>query len=507
MGKQQHSGDRLFQRPTEWAQDGAGYKARQKNPFAKLPLGSCFLSLQPFTTPVATRDGQVFEVSHIIAYIKKFKVNPVTGGHLEVKELVPLQFHYNEEGKLWCPVIFKEFSAASHVVANMVTGHVYSMEAVENLNRKQKSFRDLITNDPFKWSDIVNLQNPDDMEGRLIDKFHFMQAGQQDYVVQNITHKESEASKEAKKKTLRSNAAIERVFEAIGEKNEAKAEEKRKGEEAKAKDDAEKASQPQAEVDVLRQRKMNERFTSGDVAESFTSTATPLRTQNELRLMTDEEDLAEIYASVKKKKAKGYCRIITNHGALNIELHTDIVPRTTDNFMRLCEKNYYNDIPFHRLIQNFMIQGGDPTGTGRGGDSAYEGGRSFADEFDSRLSHQGPGIVSMANNGKNTNKSQFFVTLKSCAHLDNKHSIFGRVVGGLQILQVWNEWGTDEKDKPTKEIKLLRTEVFKNPFKEAMVEAAKPKVEKVIDPAATWFSNRSDPMESHRASNIHEHSR
>merc|ERR1711948_155489 len=71
-------------------------------------------------------------------------------------------------------------------------------------------------------------------------------------------------------------------------------------------------------------------------------------------------------------------------------------------------------------------------------------------------------------------------------------------MGGLQILQVWNEWGTDEKDKPTKEIKLLRTEVFKNPFTEAMVEAAKPKVEKVIDPAATWFSNRQDPMEQHK---------
>merc|ERR1712203_878932 len=104
------------------------------------------------------------------------------------------------------------------------------------------------------------------------------------------------------------------------------------------------------------------------------------------------------------------------------------------------------------------IQGGDPTGTGRGGESAFEGGRAFKDEFDSRLSHQGPGVVSMANNGKNTNKSQFFVSLKSCQHLDLKHSVFGRVVGGLQMLNIFNDWERDERDKPVKEIKLLRTE-------------------------------------------------
>lgn len=235
------------------------------------------------------------------------------------------------------------------------------------------------------------------------------------------------------------------------------------------------------------------------MAESFTSTSNPLRTQNPLRLLTDEEELQDIYEAVRKNKSKGYVRVVTSVGNLNLELHTDMVPRTTDNFLRLCEKDYYDNTIFHRLIQNFMLQGGDPTGTGKGGASAYEKGAAFRDEFDSRLTHQGGGVVSMANNGKNTNKSQFFLTLKSCQHLDNKHSVFGRVVGGVDLLKVFNDWETDEKDRPKKEIKLLRTEIFKNPFKEAIAEAAKPKKEeKVVDPVATWFSNRRDPMEEHK---------
>lgn len=245
-------------------------------------------------------------------------------------------------------------------------------------------------------------------------------------------------------------------------------------------------------------KKTNERYTSGEVAESFTSTSTPLRYLNDLRMQTDEESLQDIYDIVRKTKKKGYVRIVTSEGMLNLELHTDIVPRTTDNFLRLCESDYYDGTVFHRLIKNFMIQGGDPTGTGRGGASAFEGGKAFKDEFDSRLVHQGPGVVSMANSGKNTNKSQFFVSLKSCQHLDLKHSVFGRVVGGLPLLEAFNKKETDEKDKPIKEIKLIRTEVFKNPFMEALVEAAKPKEEKVVDPVATWFSNRRDPMEEHK---------
>mmetsp|Transcript_9244 Transcript_9244/g.26557 ORF Transcript_9244/g.26557 Transcript_9244/m.26557 type:complete len:562 (-) Transcript_9244:102-1787(-) len=506
MGKNQHSKDGLHLRPTEWAQDGRGFKARRFSPYQKLPLHCCALSLEPFESPVGTRDGDVFEVTNIIRYIKRFGVSPVTGGRLDVSELIPLHFHKNTEGQFHCPITFKVFSNHSHVVMNAVSGHIYSYDAVDQLNRKTKNWKDLITGQSFKWADIVVIQDPDKSEAREVQKFYFMQKGQQEEVIAEITHRESKVSQEAKKDTIRKNAALDRIYEEKAKIAEQKAlEDAAKQPDPDSAEGMAKAAKDRAEaLDQQVVRKQHERYSSGAMAESFTSTTRSLTTSNELRLQTEEEALLDLYDAVRKKKAKGYVRIITSEGMLNLELHTDIAPRTCDNFLRLCERDYFDDTIFHRLIQNFMLQGGDPTGTGRGGQSGFEGGRPFRDEFDSRLSHQGPGIVSMANNGKNTNKSQFFITLKSCQHLDLKHSVFGRVVGGLKLLEVFNTWDTDDKEKPVKPIKILRTEVFKNPFKEAIAEAAAPKVEKVVDPVATWFSNRRDPMEEHKNRNSSE---
>mmetsp|Transcript_22623 Transcript_22623/g.59786 ORF Transcript_22623/g.59786 Transcript_22623/m.59786 type:complete len:555 (-) Transcript_22623:23-1687(-) len=499
MGKNQHSKDGLHLRPTEWSQDGRGFKAQMRSPFAKLPLNCCGLSLQPFDQPVGTKDGAIFDVAHIVPYIKRYGVNPVTGGKLEVSELVPMHFHTNSDGKIQCPVTFKVLGGHSHVCANMATGQVYSYDAVNELNRKTKNWTDLITGAKFKWSDIVILQDPDECEIREVAKFYYIQAGQQDEVTTTITHKETEEMKAANKERVRPNAALERIKEAKALNAEEKAqkqdEEDNLHPEAAA---ARRAVTLQPEPVRDPKRGTNERFSDGQVAASFTSTAKPLRTQNQLRMLTDEEELQEIYASVRKNKKKAYVRMMTSAGMINLELHCDLVPRTCDSFLRHCENGYYDNTIFHRLIKNFMLQGGDPTGTGRGGKSAFEEGLAFKDEFDSRLTHQGAGVLSMANSGKNTNKSQFFMTLKSCQHLDLKHSIFGRVVGGLSLLTSLNNAETDAKDKPVNEVKVLRTEVFKNPFKEAIEEAAKEKVETVVDPVATWFSNRRDPMEEHK---------
>lgn len=170
-------------------------------------------------------------------------------------------------------------------------------------------------------------------------------------------------------------------------------------------------------------------------------------------------------------KTKGYVRLHTSLGDLNLELHCDICPRTCENFMALAESGYYSNTVFHRSIKNFMAQGGDPTGTGRGGESVW--GAKFKDELDSRLLHSGRGILSMANSGKDSNGSQFFLLYKSAHHLDYKHTVFGRVVGGFDVLTAMEKVPTDGDDRPTTPIKITGATVFVNPYRELLEEQAK----------------------------------
>ena len=121
--------------------------------------------------------------------------------------------------------------------------------------------------------------------------------------------------------------------------------------------------------------------------------------------------------------------IETNKGTIRVELTPDETPLTVANFVNLAERGYYDGVKFHRVVPNFVIQGGDPTGTGRGGP-----GYRFEDEIVASLRHDGPGILSMANAGPGTNGSQFFITHGPTPHLDGKHTVFGRVVEGQDIV-------------------------------------------------------------------------
>ncbi|PSQ45547.1 peptidylprolyl isomerase [Halobacteriales archaeon SW_6_65_15] len=170
----------------------------------------------------------------------------------------------------------------------------------------------------------------------------------------------------------------------------------------------------------------------------------------------------------------------TNHGDIEVRLFDERAPRTVENFVNLAEHDpaaddepapdtttwedpetgevrgdaLYNDVLFHRVIDDFMIQGGDPTGTGRGG-PGYE----FEDEFHDELRHDGPGKLSMANSGPDTNGSQFFITLDAQPHLDDRHAVFGEVTDGMDVVEEIGSVPTDGNDQPREDVVLESVDV------------------------------------------------
>ncbi|TFY60950.1 hypothetical protein EVG20_g7238 [Dentipellis fragilis] len=167
----------------------------------------------------------------------------------------------------------------------------------------------------------------------------------------------------------------------------------------------------------------------------------------------------------------------TSLGDIQLELYWEHAPRTCQNFAELAKRGYYNGVVFHRIVADFMVQGGDPTGTGRGGTSIY--GQKFEDEIHPELRFTGAGILAMANSGPNTNGgvfclyfsvripsngsrtpgSQFFMTLAPTPFLDNKHTIFGRVSSGMRVLQRLGAVAVDNQDRPREDVKIHKARV------------------------------------------------
>jgi len=148
-------------------------------------------------------------------------------------------------------------------------------------------------------------------------------------------------------------------------------------------------------------------------------------------------------------------KIETNKGDIYVDLYAEEAPKTVENFLTLANKGFYDGIVFHRVIPNFMIQTGDPTGTGTGGP-----GYSFDDEFSPKLRHSKAGILSMANSGPNSNGSQFFITDAPTPHLDNRHSVFGQVTEGMAVVKEIANAPTDGRDKPLDTIKMTKVTVL-----------------------------------------------
>ena len=147
----------------------------------------------------------------------------------------------------------------------------------------------------------------------------------------------------------------------------------------------------------------------------------------------------------------------TSFGEIHIKLFNELTPKTCENFIKLSQKNYYDNLIFHRVIKNFMIQTGDPLGNGTGGESIF--GKYFDDEFNDQLKHE-EFVVSMANCGKNTNGSQFFITTVKCPWLDGKHTIFGKVIKGFDVVKKIENVQVDRNDRPLKQVKLITIKIY-----------------------------------------------
>jgi len=482
MGKKT---DKLYIKHSEWASEdsfSASSGARAKTngaTFRRLPFNFCAASLQPFKNPVCTADGTIFDVEVISSWLEKHSTNPVDGQPLADKDLIKLNFARNADaseqaggevkGDLIDPVSFKVFTDNTHIVAirHGTYANVFAWETVERMNIKAKMWNDLVDDEPFSRKDIITLQDPQNAASRDLSQFKHLKDGEGAVLTKEQEQEASaggvniDALGRIGDKVLRAKQAVERARkerEAGGDINRT----------AKSLARGPISAVPRSQMIQEKKAAYNAAvYTTGKAAASFTSTSLTPETSGERAILSDEEWMLK----PRRVKIKGYARIETNLGDLNIELQTETAPKAVWNFIRLAQKGYYDNIAFHRNIRNFMIQGGDPTGTGRGGSSIW--GKNFEDEFDGPLTHNARGMMSMANKGKNTNSSQFFITYKPASHLDRKHTIFGKVVGGMDVLAKMEDVPTDGSDRPLHKIVMKNVVVYVDPFEEFLKEKSK----------------------------------
>lgn len=451
----------------------SGYKEKAKATVKSIGFNYCALTFIPWKIPVAAiaksnNHPYVFEFTAIVPWIRNYGKHPVTNDPLELGELIRLKYSKNSDGDYACPVSGKVFTNNSRIGFIKKTGNVFSMETIEELNVGMKNWRDLLDDTPFTRSDILILQDPTDPEWLKrndISLFSHVTANEGSLeaaaaLANKLSSEQGAAATHANPGGgfIRTTSLTKHVF----------AESKSGSEQLVSKTQALGLSLPGSSTPEGSARG------GGHVAEfgvrtsaaytgSFTSTGMSVSTRNVAATRTQADLDEDRWRRIRARKEKAYVRLHTSKGSLNLELFADKTPRTVENFLLLAERGYYDGVQFHRVIRNFMVQAGDPTGTGRGGESAWGG--KFADEFHPSLSHSERGLLSMANAGPNTNGSQFFITCKSCTHLDKKHSIFGKLVGGMNTLREIETTPVNKEDRPLDPVTIVKIDILQDPCK------------------------------------------
>ncbi|KAL2146068.1 hypothetical protein VTI28DRAFT_5407 [Corynascus sepedonium] len=498
--------DKLYITHSEWSSSDAysasvGANARQRGDgathasFKRLPFNFCAASLQPFKNPVCTPSGTIFDVEVIGAWLEKHKTNPVNGEPLAAKDLIRLNFARNADtadkddrngaptdgkGDFVDPVTFKVFTDNTHIVAirHGNYANVFAWETVERMNIKAKMWRDLVDDVEFGRKDIITLQDPQNAASRDLSQFKYLQEGQDALLTKEQAEQREQgginvdALGRIGDKVLRAKEAVERARQARATGGDVNRLAKSLANSSSKVSSS--SSTPTSRTPSIQEKKLAPNaasYTTGLAAASFTSTGLTPSTSGERAVLSDEEWMLH----PRRIKHKGYARLETNLGPLTLELHTETAPKAVWNFVRLAQRGYYRGVRFHRNIRNFMIQGGDPTGSGRGGQSVW--GKPFADELEGPHVHDARGVVSMANKGKNTNSSQFFITYRPAKHLDRKHTVFGRVVDGADndttLARMEAAPVEEGTNRPIDDIIINEVVVLIDPFEEFLKEKSK----------------------------------
>ncbi|THV07668.1 cyclophilin-like protein [Dendrothele bispora CBS 962.96] len=460
-----HGNDKLYITHSEHSQFGdhsasKGYRQKQEapHPGSRTPYDCCALSYQPFSHPVCARNadgtGTVFDLVNIIPWLKQHNnTHPITNEPLTPADLITLHYSRKEAtGEIHDPISFKPFSEHSHIVAIATTGNVFLAESI-------KGGRDLVNDVPFTKQDVVTLQNPHGLPPASVPNVA-------------IAAKQAQNAQATKPVPAKGTLSV-----------------------TKAKEPVPWNISP---------------YSNGLPGASLTSTSVdPQMAAGGSKLVWDEEELMfeEISNPPKGKgkerdvgKRRAYVRVVTSlgGGSLNLELYCEKAPKTCYNFLMLARQGKYDNCLFHRLVPGFMIQTGDPTGTGAGGESYW--GTPFRDEYDLKGSakHDSRGVVAMANKGAGTNGSQWYVSFKATPHLDRKHTVFGKLVGGEDVLDALeNLPRKDGTERPAKSVKITEVIIYQDPFEEYKTRLAKKlakRAEAQNGPKATPEKRQGDDM-------------
>ena len=423
--------DKNYITSREWSEDFGGAKPKPNHhDFCPLPFDHCSLTLLPFLHPVCDAKGNVFDRDSITEYIIKYdKTNPVDGSGLDHGDLLELEFFRNGNNALHCPITLKTFSGHSHIVTIPTSGRVYSMEGLRKLQ-----FRDFVTDECIDRDTLIMLQDPGNPQKRNWTRFR-------------------EHSQMTEMEIVNPAGPASRVVNLVAQEQQVK--QQLPSINAPSKEESGKSGQ----------RAMH---STGRLAASLTSTAMTPVVHQEYAMLSRWEVFAK-----SALNSPAHATIRTNRGDLHFELFPAKAPKCVYNFLRLAREGYYAGCKFHRLLPGFMIQGGDPTGSGKGGESVF--GRPFHEA--PSLPHSSRGLLSMANLGRpGTNTSQFFITFAPCAHLDYSHPVFGRMLHGGAVLDAIEATRVDGRtNAPLEDILIEDIIVVDYPFDDSILQEGKGK--------------------------------